>query len=54
MSEALLNGRSTIGGGVVMDFPDGQIGPGDTVTGQRDTLTLRVRIRTPSTQRFTD
>lgn len=44
--EAMLAGRVTIGGGAYMDFPE-QPGPGDTVAPDGETLSVRVRLRTP-------
>jgi hypothetical protein len=43
---AMRAGRVTVGGGAVMDFPDGPL-PGDTVDGSSGTLSVRVRVRTP-------
>lgn len=44
---AMKEGRSTIGGGAMIDFP-GAIGPGDQVAVNDGTLRVRVRLRTPS------
>jgi len=44
--DAVQNGVLTVGGGAMIDFPDGPQ-PGDTVTAADGTVRLRVRIRTP-------
>lgn len=47
VSVAMREGRSTIGGGAVMDFPDGPQ-PGDLFEAPNGEIELHVRLRTPS------
>lgn len=44
--DALRRGRVTVGGGAVLDLPDGPQ-PGDEVRVEGGTLSVRVRVRTP-------